>query len=73
MCELAKSGSDAFRKIEEGAVEVDGEPIGDRSARVHLGPGKARKGRLGRRWVRVVGDPNIKTPVRSEKPVPMDG
>lgn len=71
MSELAKSGSEAFRKIEEGAVEVDGEAIRDRAARVHLAPGKARKVRLGRRWVRAIGDPDVKTPTRSEKPVPM--
>jgi tyrosyl-tRNA synthetase len=73
MSELARSGSEAFRKIEEGAVEVDGEAIKDRSARAHLASGKGLKVRLGRRWVKVLGDPDAKTAVRSEKPVPLDG
>ena len=68
---LAKSGSEAFRKIDEGAVEVDGEAIRERSARVSLPPGKGRLVRLGRRWVRVLGDPEAQNPVQSDRPLPL--
>jgi tyrosyl-tRNA synthetase len=69
MCELAKSGSEAFRKIEEGAVEVDGESIRDKAARIDLIPGKPRSVRLGRRWIRVVGEPGLQGPEKSDRPV----
>jgi tyrosyl-tRNA synthetase len=71
-CGLAKSGSEAFRKIEEGAVEVDGESIRDRSAKVDLAPGKPHLVRLGRRWIRLVGDPGIRSAKQSEHPVRLD-
>ena len=72
-CGLAKSGAEAWRKMEEGAVEVDGETMRDRSTRVSLPPGKGRKVRLGRRWVLVVGDPGAKIPVQSHQPVALEG
>ena len=68
-CALAKSGGEAWRKIEEGAVEVDGQPLRDRAARIALGPGASHLVRLGRRWVRVVGDATVSEPVRSPEPV----
>jgi len=71
-CGLAKSGSEAFRKIEEGAVEVDGRAIRDRWARVDLAPGKSHLIRLGRRWIRVLGDPNVESAIESEEPVSLD-
>ena len=73
MCGLAKSGSEAFRKIQEGAVEVDGETIRDKTSRVDLAPGKPRLVRLGRRWIRVLGDPDLKSPRRSDEPVSDSG
>jgi tyrosyl-tRNA synthetase len=72
-CGLAKSGSEAFRKIEEGAVEVDGASIRDRAARLDLTPGKPHLVRLGRRWIRVVGDRGTDSAVQSEKPIRLDG
>jgi len=72
-CGLAKSGSEAWRKIDEGAVEVDGEPVRDRTARVRLSPGAPHLVRLGRRWVRVVGDPGASRPTRSDGPVAEPG
>jgi tyrosyl-tRNA synthetase len=68
-CGLAKSGGEAWRKIEEGAVELDGQPLRDRAARVALGPGASHLVRLGRRWVRVVGDPTVSEPIRSAEPI----
>jgi tyrosyl-tRNA synthetase len=72
MCGLAKSGSEAFRKIQEGAVEVDGQTIRDRTADVDLTPGLPHLVRLGRRWVRVVGDSGVESAVQSDKPVRLD-
>jgi tyrosyl-tRNA synthetase len=68
-CRLAKSGTEAWRKIEEGAVELDGEAVRDRASRVGLGPGIAHLVRLGRRWVRVLGDTGLDAPVQSAQPV----
>jgi len=67
MGELAKSGSEAFRKIQEGAVEVDGEAIRDKAARIDLVPGKPRLVRLGRRWIRVLGEPGLQAPEKSDR------
>jgi len=67
MGELAKSGSEAFRKIQEGAVEVDGEAIRDKAARIVLVPGKPRLVRLGRRWIRVLGEPGLQAPEKGDR------
>jgi tyrosyl-tRNA synthetase len=48
---LAKSGSDAWRHVDQGAVSIDGTRITDRNHRQKLG--KPFVLRLGRRMVRV--------------------
>jgi tyrosyl-tRNA synthetase len=68
-CGLAKSGSEARRKLEEGAVEVDGEIVRDLALRVGLGAAEAHLVRLGRRWVRVRGEEGLAGPTRSEEPI----
>lgn len=72
-CGLARSGTEAWHKVEEGAVEVDGETIRDRAARIPLPPGQGRLVRLGRRWVRVLGEAGLEAPARSEQPVTLGG
>jgi tyrosyl-tRNA synthetase len=68
-CGLAKSTSEAWRKVEEGAVELDGEVLRDPKISVALAPGKPRLLRLGRRWVRLLGDPGVASPTKSSAPV----
>lgn len=68
-CGLARSGSEAWRKVDEGAVEVDGVVVRDRAARVDLSLGQARFVRLGRRWVKVVGEVGASAPTQSAAPV----
>jgi tyrosyl-tRNA synthetase len=69
---LARSGGEAKRKIEEGAVEVDGEVITD-PARELAPPaaGGALALRLGRRWVQVATDPAATAASPSAAPVPL--
>ncbi|MBI3539425.1 MAG: tyrosine--tRNA ligase [Candidatus Eisenbacteria bacterium] len=57
---LAKSGSDAWRAVDQGAVSVDGEKITDRAHRQRLG--RTFVLRLGRRMIRVrpAGEPGGK-------------
>jgi tyrosyl-tRNA synthetase len=68
-CGLAKSGAEAWRKLDEGAVEVDGQAVRERTFRVPLGPGVSHLVRLGRRWVRVLGDATLGAPVQSVEPI----
>jgi tyrosyl-tRNA synthetase len=69
--QLARSGSEAWRKVAEGAVSVDGNAVTDKHLRIVLRPGTGCLLRLGRRWVRLVGDPKVGEPTRSERPVPV--
>jgi tyrosyl-tRNA synthetase len=69
--QLARSGSEAWRKVGEGAVSIDGKPVKDKNLKVSLGPGSSRLVRLGRRWVKVVGDAGAAEPTRSKHPVPV--
>jgi tyrosyl-tRNA synthetase len=68
---LAKTLSDARRKIEEGAVELDGAVIKD--PRTEFAPPSegALALRLGRRWVQVARGPEGGAPSASAAPVPL--
>jgi tyrosyl-tRNA synthetase len=67
---LAKTGGDARRKIEEGAVELDGRPVTDVQAEVALRADPPHALRLGRRWVQVRrGD--VTVAAASPAPVPL--
>ncbi len=69
---LAKTLSDARRKIEEGAVEIDGTVIKDPASEVTPAPaGGTLALRLGRRWVQVVADSAASAPTSSPAPVPL--
>jgi tyrosyl-tRNA synthetase len=70
--QLARSGSEAWRKVAEGAVAIDGNLVDDRNLRVPLSSGSSCLLRLGRRWVRIVGDVSAKEPIRSEHPMPLE-
>jgi tyrosyl-tRNA synthetase len=73
LTQLARSGSEAWRKIQEGAVSVDGKTIQDKELRLNLGPGEAHLIRLGRRWVLARGDARVTRAKRSHEPVPVPG
>ena len=69
---LAKSLGEARRKIEEGAVEVDGVAVKDPA--LELAPpadGRALALRLGRRWIQVVADAAATEPTASPAPLPL--
>jgi tyrosyl-tRNA synthetase len=69
---LAKTLSDARRKIEEGAVELDGALIKD--PRTEFAPpsaGKVLALRLGRRWVQLSAGAEGSAPAASDAPVPL--
>jgi tyrosyl-tRNA synthetase len=69
---LAKTLSEARRKMEEGAVELDGATIKD--PRAEVAPptqGAALALRLGRRWVQVAAGPEGSAPEASPAPVPL--
>ena len=68
---LARSGSEAWRKIEEGAVDLDGNAVKDKNLQVDLGGGRQHLVRLGRRWVQVRGAAGAEEPTRSENPLPV--
>ena len=69
---LAKTLSEARRKIEEGAVELDGTAIKDPTHEIAPpAPGSALALRLGRRWVQVAADPAASAPTASPAPVPL--
>lgn len=68
---LARSGSEARRKIEEGAVDLDGNPVEDKNLRVSLPAGERRLVRLGRRWIQVRGEGGLAEARRSEAPLPV--
>jgi tyrosyl-tRNA synthetase len=48
---LSASTSEAVRNVEQGGVRVDGEKIGDRTARLQAGTYVVQVGK--RRWARV--------------------
>lgn len=73
MTQLAKSGSEAWRKIEEGAVSIDGKPVQDKQLRLNLDAGQGHLIRMGRKWVVARGDAQASKPRRSEAPVPVPG
>ena len=69
---LAKTLSDARRKIEEGAVELDGVVMKDpRSEVAAPAAGSALALRLGRRWVQVAAGAPGSTPSASAAPLPL--
>jgi tyrosyl-tRNA synthetase len=68
---LARSGAEAKRKIEEGAVEIGGRVVTDPSEEIALAREHPLALRLGRRWVQVVADPAIRTPAASPSPLPL--
>jgi len=68
---LAKSGGEAKRKIEEGAVEVDEAIERDPTCEVALSAERVRLVRLGRRWVQVRADATATAPGASPEPVPL--
>jgi tyrosyl-tRNA synthetase len=68
---LARSGAEAKRKIEEGAVEIGGRVVTDPSEEIALEREHPLALRLGRRWVQVVADPAIRTPAASPSPLPL--
>jgi tyrosyl-tRNA synthetase len=68
---LAKSGGEAKRKIEEGAVEVDEAIERDPACEVALSADRVRLVRLGRRWVQVRADAAATVPAPSPEPVPL--
>ena len=70
---LVRSGSEARRKVEEGAVDLDGNQVEDKNLRVSLREGERRLVRLGRRWVQVRGERGAKEARRSGAPVPVSG
>ena len=67
---LAKTLSDARRKIEEGAVEFDGAVVTDPALEVAPPRTGALALRLGRRWVQVKGD-DVSAPSASSAPLPL--
>ncbi len=70
---LVKSGGEAKRKIEEGAVEVDETPVSDPGLEVSLTAGRVTLVRLGRRWIQVRTDGAASVPTASAAPVPLPG
>ncbi|MGH7726761.1 MAG: tyrosine--tRNA ligase [Candidatus Eiseniibacteriota bacterium] len=70
---LAKSGGEARRKIEEGAVEVDERPATDPMGELELPADRVVLVRLGRRWVQVRSERGTGSPRASEGPVPIAG
>jgi len=69
---LAKTLSDARRKIEEGAVELDGQVVKDPRAEVAPpADGSALALRLGRRWVQVAAGAAGSAPTASDAPLPL--
>jgi tyrosyl-tRNA synthetase len=68
---LARSGGEAKRKIEEGAVEAGGQVVIDPAHDVVLEPGRPLAVRLGRRWVQVTTRPDVTDPTASPAPLPL--
>ncbi|MEO6463302.1 MAG: tyrosine--tRNA ligase [Candidatus Eisenbacteria bacterium] len=68
---LARSGGEAKRKIEEGAVEAGGSVVTDPAHDVVLEPGRPLALRLGRRWVQVTTGPDVTDPAASPAPLPL--
>jgi len=68
---LVKSGGEAKRKIEEGAVEVDEKPVKDPAFELPLGSDRVTLVRLGRRWIQVRADAAAVAPAASATPVPI--
>jgi tyrosyl-tRNA synthetase len=70
---LARSGGEAKRKIEEGAVEVDEAIERDPAHEVALATDRVRLVRLGRRWIQVRADAAATAPQSSPEPLPLPG
>jgi len=68
---LVKSGGEAKRKIEEGAVEVDEAPVHDPAHEVALATDRVTLVRLGRRWIQVRADAGVGAPTASPAPLPL--
>jgi tyrosyl-tRNA synthetase len=68
---LARSGGEAKRKIEEGAVEAGGRVVTDPGEEIALDPGRPLALRLGRRWIQVAADPSVQAASASAAPVPL--
>jgi tyrosyl-tRNA synthetase len=68
---LARSGGEAKRKIEEGAVEIDETVVRDPGHEVALATDRVRLVRLGRHWVQVRADAAATAPAASPAPVPL--
>ena len=68
---LARSGAEAKRKIEEGAVEIGGKIVTDPSEEIALELERPLALRLGRRWLQVTADPAVRTANASPTPLPL--
>ncbi len=68
---LVKSGGEAKRKIEEGAVEVNEQPVSDPALEVELAGDRVTLVRLGRRWIQVRSDGVVTAPTASTTPLPL--
>ncbi len=69
--QLAKSASDARRKITEGAVEIPGFEASDPFGSVGLPVGQPTPLRLGRRWVQVVPMEGLGAPSKRPELAPL--
>jgi tyrosyl-tRNA synthetase len=69
--QLAKSASDARRKIAEGAVEIPGQSALDAFGKVALPLGVPTPLRLGRRWVQVVPGEGVDAPAKRPETLPL--
>ncbi len=68
---LVKSGGEAKRKIEEGAVEVDESAVRDPGHEVALAADRITLVRMGRRWIQVRADAAAAAPTASATPLPI--
>jgi tyrosyl-tRNA synthetase len=69
--QLAKSTSDARRKLTEGAVEIPGRDLPDAFGKVALPVGRPSPVRLGRRWVQVIPGEGVVAPVKRPEVLPL--
>jgi tyrosyl-tRNA synthetase len=69
--QLAKSASEARRKVTEGAVEIVGQGAPDAFGKVALPVGRPTALRLGRRWVQVVPTEGLVAPNKRPEPMPL--
>ncbi len=68
---LVKSGGEAKRKIEEGAVEVNEQPVSDPALEVALTGDRVTLVRMGRRWIQVRAATDAAAPTASPGPLPL--